>query len=113
MTSYVDVKAEAHIYVHKCIKSVDNELEYILETMMEKISFICEVNKVRDIDIDSDDSFSVTFDLKGRGKETSIPATRLDPSEYDLETSLYDVESVLNRLDFAEFDVSIEITETD
>ena len=113
MTSYVDIKAKAHIYVYGCKKNIDDELEDILEIMMEKVGSICEIDKVRDIDIDSDDSFSVTFDLRGSGRETNIPATRLDPPEYDLETNLYDIESILSRLDFAKFDVSIEITETD
>ena len=113
MTSYVDIKAKAHVYVKKCKKSVDNELEAILESMMDKISSICEVDKVKDIDIDSDDSFSVTFDLTGDGREIHIQATRLEPSEYELETDLYEISSVLNQLDFAEFDVSVEIIKTE
>lgn len=113
MTNFVNIKAKVNVYITRCERSVDNELESILEDMMEKLSHICEVDKAKDIDIDSDDSFSVTFDVKGTGIESSIPATRFDPPEYDLDTELYNAESIFDSLDFAKFRVHLEIVDVE
>ncbi len=113
MKNFVNIKARVYVYVTNCSRSVDNELESILENMMEKMSKVCEVDKEQDIDIDSDDSFSVTFDVNGTGTETSIPATRIEPPEYDLKTELYDIESIFDSITFAKFHTRLEIVDVE
>lgn len=112
MTKYVEVKATVNVYVTNCTRSVDNDLEDILDDMSAKLSNVCEVRKIKDIDIDSDDSFSVTFDVKGGGRETTVPATREEPSEYDLDTELNNIDSIFDSLSFANFNVKVDILET-
>lgn len=112
MTKYVEIKAAVNVYVTNCTKSVDNDLEDILDDMSAKLSNVCEVRKIKNIDIDSDDSFSVTFDVRGDGRETTVPATREEPSEYDLVTELDNIDSIFDSLGFANFNVKVEILET-
>lgn len=113
MQHFVNIKARVDVYVTNCERSVDDDLENIIDDMAGKLCNVCEVDKIKDIDIDSDDSFSVSFDVRGTGRETIVSATRLEPSEYDLDTELNDIDSIFDSLGFAKFRVKVEILETE
>lgn len=107
MVNYCMLTIEVNISVKQCNINVEQNIDYILEDISDSISKICEVKSFRDINIYSEESFSVVFILRGNGKEISYNETRFEPFENDIETDLNEnkIEMVLNKLNFANFKV--------